>query len=209
MIAHTSQFPAPKMLLSTRLGLVSVPETDASSSPSSTLEPGFPRDEARDLIQALGRNLGMQMLTPRVEVFPEEGPSGEAGVSFPDEAIRKTLEGLDVVWLSQEEVVAAFVLETGAGAWEGLRRLADLLALQPKSKAALFAVSLPELQAGLLAEIHRPVYRMLKKPLAEAVRLLDWPRLQTEVEQLGERVRYLKPEFLEGISEVPELSPAG
>ncbi|MEK7392308.1 MAG: hypothetical protein AAB214_07055 [Fibrobacterota bacterium] len=28
-----------------------------------------------------------------------------------------------------------------------------------------------------------------------------WSRLESEVVQLGERVRYLKPEFLEGISE--------
>jgi hypothetical protein len=42
--------------------------------------------------------------------------------------------------------------------------------------------------------------------LAECLRLLDWDRLRVEVEQLGDRVRYLKPEFVEGISE-PVFAP--
>ena len=83
----------------------------------------------------------------------------------------------------------------------GVRRLADLMALHPKLKASLYVVAVAALREGLVSEIHRPVHRLLKKPLSESVRILDWNRLESEVVQLGERVRYLKPEFLEGISE--------
>ncbi|MDQ3002951.1 MAG: hypothetical protein M3Y08_17025 [Fibrobacterota bacterium] len=208
MIARV-QNPFPQnLILSSKLGLVSVPAAGESVTESIRNAPGFDRDEARVLLQALGRNLGMTLLEPKEDVFPEEGSAQEATAAFPDEAIRKTLEALDVVWLKGNEVVAVFAVETGVGAWEGVRRVADLLALHPKSKAALYVVSQPAFKAGMLTEISRPVYRLLKKPLGESVRLLDWTRLESEVGELGERVRYLKPEFLEGISEVVE-PPAG
>lgn len=208
MIARTPNRSLQNLILSSKLGLVSVPETDLVAADPISGEPGFDRAEARELLQALGRDLGMTLLTAREEAFLEEGSASDTRAAFPDEAIRKTVEGLDVVWMNGNEIVAAFVLEAGVGSWEGLRRMADLIALNPKLKSALYAVSLPSLKAGLLAEIHRPVYRLLKKPLPEVVRILDWPRLQSEVTQLGERVRYLKPEFLDGISDLPEIPAA-
>lgn len=201
MIARVPVSPTLNLILSSKLGLVSVPDTSASPAASGEAG-GFSRDEARDFLQGLGRNLGMTVLAAQADVFPEEPIGPESGVSFPDDAVRKTLEGLDAVWMRGDEVVAAFALEAGSGRWEGIRRLADLIALHPKLKAALYVVSMPAFKPGLLAELNRPVYRLLKKPLGEAVRILEWARLETEVRDLGERVRYLKAEFLDGISEV-------
>lgn len=212
MIARAPKPSLPKLLLSSRLGLVSVP---GASAPAGEGEPLFDRAQARDLIQDLGRSLGLTCLTGDGAAFPAEGAEGAEGEAVPaapalpfDEAVLRTLEGLDVVWVDGEDVAAVFVIEERAGGWEGLRALADLLALHPKLKAPLYAVTLPSLEARLLAEVQRPAYRLLKKPLAEVLRLLDWDRLRTEVEQLGERVRYLKPEFLEGISDRIEAPPA-
>jgi len=194
------------MLLSAKLGLVSVPE---SESVRPFIEPGFDREEAGNLLRSLGQNLGMSLLTRQENVFPDAAdPEKDAetisALSFPDEAVRGALENLDVVWMNGSDVVAAFVLEPGSGRHEGVRRLADLIALHPKLKTALYIVSLPSLKTSLLSEINRPVYRLLKKPVAEVVRILDWTRLESEVRELGERVRYLKAEFLEGISDVVE-----
>jgi hypothetical protein len=214
MIARMPVSASVNLILSSKLGLVSIPEADPLSSLPAGEAPGgegpagrgagFDRDEARELLQELGRNLGMTVLAPKADVFPEEDAGAGDAVFFPDAAVRKALEGLDAVWMNGSDVVAVFALEAGTGRWEGLRKLADLLALHPKLKAALYAVSLPALKRGLLAEINRPVYRLLKKPLGEAVRILEWNRLETEVRDLGERVRYLKAEVLEGISEVVE-----
>ncbi len=219
MIARVPQ-SARKLVLSSRLGLVSIAQARSVPGAASPEGQGFARAEARTLLRSLGRRRGLNVLEATPEEFPAslpedpaslEGIAEEAGsdgavagsldASQGDEAVRLALEGLDVVWMDGAGPVAAFVLEPGGGHWEGLRRLADLLALQPKLKAPLYAVTVPGLRTGLEEEVHRPVYRLLKKPLAEVLRLLEWARLRTEVDQLGERVRYLKPEFLEGIAD--------
>lgn len=210
MIARMPGTASPALLLSSKLGLVSVPDMDVGSL---SREEELDRNRIREWLQALGQNLGLSLLSRNAEIFPAERDAGEgeaAGplLELPDAAVRKSLEGLDAVWLRDGEPVACFVVESGFAGWEGVRRLADLLALYPKLKAPLYAVTLPPLKSGLLAEVHRPALRVPKKPLAECLRLLDWDRLRSEVDQLGDRVRYLKPEFVEGISE-PVAAPKG
>lgn len=208
MIARMPGTASPALLLSSKLGLVSVPDLDVGSI---SREEELDRNRIRDWLQALGQNLGLSLLTRSADTFAAEqnadaGEEGNPGPDVPDAAVRKSLEGLDAVWLRDSEPVACFVVESGFAGWEGVRRLADLVALYPKLKAPLYAVTLPALKTGLLAEVHRPALRTPKKPLAECLRLLDWDRLRVEVDQLGERVRYLKPEFVEGISE-PVFAP--
>ena len=201
MIARVPQ--SQPLILSAKLGLVSVPDPDRISL---SQEADLDRGTVRELLQSLGASLGMTLLSRKDENFPDTNDS-EAPDPFADDAVRRTLEGLDAVWMDEGEVVACFVVESGFAGWEGVRRLADLVALYPKLKAPLYAVTLPSLKAGLIAELHRPAFQLPKKPLSEIVRLLEWDRIKTEVDQLGERVRYLKPEFLEGISE--PIAPPG
>jgi len=198
---------SPVLLLSSRLGLVSVPDLDLGSL---SREEELDRNTVRECLQSLGQSMGLTLLA-RGEAFPESPAPASAAeaaseAEFPDAAVRKSLEGLDAVWLQDEEPVACFVVESGFAGWEGVRRLADLVALHPKLKAPLYAVTLASLKSALIAEVQRPALCLPKRPLSERLRLVDWDRLRTEAEQLGERVRYLKPEFVEGISE-PVLAP--
>lgn len=203
MIAESSASTQTRCAISARFGKVSVAEFGPSASAFSAEEPCFHRGEACELLENLGRDLGMSLLPVRMDALLQEGVSVEASLSFPDEATRKTAESLDVVWLQGMEVAAAFVVEAGPEVGEGVRRLADLLALHPKWKAPLYVLSQGTLQEAISSELHRPIHRLLKKNMTESVRILDWQRLQAEVTQLGERVRYLRPEFLTGISEAP------
>lgn len=208
MIARAPQVNG-KWALSSRLGRVSVPEaTLGGYAPvvgGDGVEADLDRRAAQDLLRHLGVGLGLTVLPPTEDTFPDAIPSpapapavNEADL---DPAVSLTLESLDAVWMKDGDMVAAFVIEPRPAGWEGLRRLADLLALNPKLKAPLYAVTTPALYEALRAEVHRPAYRLLKRPLADQLRLLDWDRLKSEVDQLGERVRYLKPEFLEGIAD--------
>jgi hypothetical protein len=207
MIARMTATASPVLLLSSKLGLVSVPDLDLGSV---SREEELDRNTVRECLQSLGQSMGLTLLVrsvafPETHTDPEFGEDASAA-GFPDAAIRKSLEGLDAVWIQDDEPVACFVVESGFAGWEGVRRLADLVALFPKLKAPLYAVTLPALKSGLIAEVHRPALCLPKKPLAERLRLLDWDRLRAETEQLGDRVRYLKPEFVEGISE-PVFAP--
>lgn len=191
-------FPESSSLVrsfASKLGQVTVPV----SSAVGVSEPAFDREAACALLANLGADLGLGTVVGGTPISP--APEGELFPVTLDEATRKTLIALDMVWTNGTDVVAAFAVHDQDGNWNGVRRLADLLALHPKLKASLYVVSVAALREGLLSEIHRPVHRLLKKPLSESVRILDWTRLESEVIQLGERVRYLKPEFLEGISE--------
>lgn len=193
-----------------------------SHGPDADGDAALDRHTVRELIRVLGANLGMTLLTRKDQGFPDpidadetDGASAasDAGSAasassalFTDPAVRRSLESLDAVWMRDGEPVACFAVETGLAGWESVRRMADLVALHPKLKAPLYAITAPALKAGLTAELHRPALLMPKKPLVETLRLLEWDKLRSEVDQLGDRARYLKPEFLEGISE-PLVAP--
>lgn len=189
---------APVFHLSARLGRVSLPDPDLGSL---SREEELDHDKVLECLQGLGRNLGLTLLARTPAVFAENDAPAAEDAAFPDAAVRSSFEGLDLVWMRDGEPVACFVIESGFGGWQGVLRLADLVALHPKLKAPLYAVTLPSLKAALTAEAHRPAFALAKKPLAERLRLIEVERLISEVEQMGERVRYLKPEFVEGISE--------
>jgi hypothetical protein len=207
MIARMPQPSTQPLVLSDKLGLVALPDADSISAREEDLD----RNAVRELLGSLGATLGMSLIR-RDDGFPsaeaDEAQAPADAPAFPDAAVRRSLEGLDAVWMREGEVVACFAVESGLAGWESVRRLADLLALHPKLKAPLYAVTLPSLKAGLSAELHRPVFLLPKKPLVETLRLLEWDKLRSEVEELGDRARYLKPEFLEGISE-PLVAPKG
>ena len=199
MIARVPQ-ANPPLVLSAKLGLVAVPDSDLLTLSAAESEwEALDRNSVRDLLYALGAGLGLTQLSRQDAAFPDADPADTRVPSDP--AVHRSLAGLDAVWLRGEEVVACFVVESGLSGWESVRRLADLVALHPKLEAPLYAITLPALKTGLIAELHRPAFLLPKKPLAETLRLLEWDRLKSEVDQLGDRVRYLKPEFLEGISE--------
>lgn len=180
--------PTAIWVVSERLGKVALPKDQ-----SFVHEPGFTREEAKNLLSDLARNLGLGVL--------ENQDAQESGLQVPEPAIAQAFAALDLVWLQEGQAVAAFAFEPGDKAWVGPRRIADLIALYPKVKIPFYVVVMPNAHQALCAELHRPAYQGLKRPLHEMTRLLHWPRLATEIAQIGNRARYLKPEFLSELSE--------
>jgi hypothetical protein len=45
-------------------------------------------------------------------------------------------------------------------------------------------------------EINRPTFARLKPPLLKICRFIPYSELKKEVEQIGSRMRYMKPEFI-------------
>ncbi|HPS92830.1 MAG TPA: hypothetical protein PKV33_11780 [Methanothrix sp.] len=50
-------------------------------------------------------------------------------------------------------------------------------------------------------EINRPTFARLKPPLPKICRFIPYSELKNEVEQIGSRMRYMKPEFISEIAE--------
>jgi hypothetical protein len=50
-------------------------------------------------------------------------------------------------------------------------------------------------------EINRPTFARLKPPLPKICRFIPYSELKKEVEQIGSRMRYMKPEFISEIAE--------
>ncbi len=87
------------------------------------------------------------------------------------------------------------------GFHSGLLRMADLVSMQPNLKLDLFIVAPDERREKVFYEINRPAFARLKPPLPKICRFIPYLELKKEVEQIGNRIRYMRPEFISEIAE--------
>lgn len=79
--------------------------------------------------------------------------------------------------------------------------MSDLVSMQPNLKLDLFIVAPDERREKVSYEINRPTFARLKPPLQKICRFIPYLELKKEVEQIGSRMRYMKPEFISEIAE--------
>lgn len=85
--------------------------------------------------------------------------------------------------------------------YSGPFRISDLVSMQPNIKIDLFMVAPDERREKVFYEINRPTFARLKPPLPKICRFIPYSELKKEVEQIGNRMRYMKPEFISEIAE--------
>jgi predicted RNA-binding protein len=122
-----------------------------------------------------------------------------------DEPTTKTIELIDVLWLKGNAIVSAFEVESTTSIYSGLLRMSDLLAMQPNLNIPLFLVASDERREKVFFEVNRPTFSRLSPPLSQVCRFISFTTLQEYLSRVGSFVRYLKPEFLDELSEVCEL----
>jgi hypothetical protein len=122
-----------------------------------------------------------------------------------DTVTNRIVEMIDVLWLSGSAVVAAFEIESTTSIYSGLLRMADLLALQPHLRIPLFLVAPEDRRSKVISEINRPTFSQLNPPLVEVCRYISFESLSAKMAEVSSFVRYLKPDFLQGISESCEV----
>ncbi|MFO1429495.1 MAG: hypothetical protein U1F76_05040 [Candidatus Competibacteraceae bacterium] len=120
-----------------------------------------------------------------------------------NEATRRAIELIDVVWLKGNEIVTAFEVETTASLQAGLLRLSDLLVLQPDPDIKLYLVSPDERRHRAEQEIRRPSFHLRQRPLGSACGFLPFSRLLEKIKGIRKLgiAASLNPQFLEGIAE--------
>jgi len=203
--------------LKAKMGSVTVPESEELPTERAEIIKE-PRDheEVQWLLLKLGSDMGFdvwvarndrgrQLKGPRFAELPKL--KVELPLQF-DEATNRTIELIDVLWLKGNAIVAAFEIESTTSIYSGLLRMADLIAMQPNLNIPLYLVAPDDRRQKVIDEVNRPTFRRLSPPLFEVCRFISFSDLRTRLKEAGPLVRYLKPEFLEELSESCEIEEA-
>lgn len=118
-----------------------------------------------------------------------------------DPVSNRTIELIDVLWLEGSAIVCAFEVEHTSSIYSGLLRMSDLLAMQPNLSIRLYLVAPDERREAVKRELNRPTFARARKPLSSVCKFIPYSRLRSEVEQLGERTKFLNPLFVDSIAE--------
>jgi len=205
------------------LGVVTVPEDDeAKEQIFIPLEEKLPseekitHEEIQWLLLKLGSDMGLDVWVARNDqnkVFNGNsfGLIPRIRKKMPrqfDEATNRTIELIDVVWLQGDAIIAAFEVEHTSAIYSGLLRMSDLISMQPNIKIDLYIVSPDERAEKVFNEINRPTFTKLKPPLPKICKFIPYSKLKNEIEQMGERIAYVRPEFIGSIAESCEPDEA-
>lgn len=114
----------------------------------------------------------------------------------------KTIEQIDVLWLSKKTIVRAFEIEHTTAVYSGILRMADLLALQPNFHTRLHIVAPEERRKKVFQELRRPAFSVFEQgPLSRLCSYLPYEKVQELAEDPN--LEYLKPEVLDKLEEWP------
>jgi hypothetical protein len=201
----------PKTYESEKVGVVTVPEETAEERPArqpSEREVAS-HEEIQYLLLKLGSDLGLDVWVAKNDRNREyNGHSFQAipnlRNSLPrqfDEATNRTIELIDVLWLQGDAIIAAFEVEHTSAIYSGLLRMSDLVSMQPNIKLNLYLVAPDERRDKVFTEINRPTFARLRPPLPKLCKFIPYSQLKKEAEVIGDRARYMRPEFIDGIAE--------
>ncbi|HOV90301.1 MAG TPA: EVE domain-containing protein, partial [Syntrophorhabdaceae bacterium] len=208
----------PKALKS-KIGSVTVPESDEDvTDEEAAAETRKPREhtEIQWHLLKLGADMGFDIWVARNDRGKSwDGKNfselprlkGELPLQF-DDATNRTVELIDVLWLKGNAIVAAFEVESTTSIYSGLLRMSDLLAMQPNLNIPLYLVAPDERREKVITEVNRPTFSRLSPPLAESCRFISFKTLKEQIKSVSHILRFLKPEFLEEISESCEIEEA-
>jgi len=209
----------PKALRA-KIGSVTVPDSDRDESEvkRELKEHKKPTEhtEMQWLLLKLGSNMGFDVWVARNDKSKQF--KGKIFSDLPrlktdlplqfDDATNKTIELIDVLWLQGNAIVAAFEIESTTSIYSGLLRMADLIAMQPNLNIPLYLIAPDDRREKVMSEVNRPTFCRLSPPLSEICRFISFSSLKDQIKQASVYIRFLKPEFLNELSESCELEEA-
>jgi hypothetical protein len=157
----------------------------------------------------LGSQMGLNVWAPRADRGRswQSKPIGSVPkmlVNLPtqfNEATTKTIENIDVLWLSGQAIVAAFEVEHTTTVYSGLLRMSDLLTMQPNLDINLYLVGPDDRYAKFSREVARPTFASRSKRLHSICGFLPYSTLCERLDEAKNVIRFLKPEFIDEIAE--------
>lgn len=201
-------------VLPAKIGVVTVPNGEESADESLQVdrEPTL-HTETQWLLLKLGNDMGLDVWVASND--RNRNCNGHQFTELPhlkkelplqfDAATNRTIELIDVLWLKGNTIVAAFEIECTTSIYSGLLRMADLIAMQPNLKIPLYIVAPDERRNKVVTEINRPTFSKLAPPMYQMCRFISIPILKERIIQIAAVLKYLKPEFLDELSEACDL----
>jgi hypothetical protein len=190
-------------------GLVVVPEDDEPREREEPENEGTVHTEIQYLLVKLGADMGFDVhvasndqsrawkghrlgdMPRRREHLPQQF----------DPVTNRTIELIDVLWLDGNAIVAAFEIESTTSIYSGLLRMSDLLARQPNISVPLFLVAPDERREQVVRQVNRPTFERMKPPLVDVCRYKSFEGLREALTAAQDYVSFLKPAWLQTISE--------
>ena len=194
-----------------KMGVVTIPEETVDEKVEAKELPKeiTTHEEIQWMLLKLGSDLGLDVWVARNDKNREyrgepfqDIPNlrGELPRQF-DNATNRTIELIDVLWLQGDAILAAFEVEHTSAIYSGLLRMSDLVSMQPNIKLNLYLVAPDDRREKVMNEINRPTFTRLKPPLPKICKYISYSQLKKEIEEIGDRIQYMKPEIIEEVAE--------
>lgn len=207
----------PKVYESTNVGEVTVPDEEEIASEEHEVQViETTHEEMQWLLLKLGSDMGLDVWVARNDRNKQF--NGVLFNTIPkllkelprqfDEATNRTIELIDVLWLQKDAIIAAFEVEHTSSIYSGLLRMSDLISMQPNLKINLYIVAPDGRSDRVIAEVNRPTFARLSPSLPKICKFIPYSQLKKEIEQIGYRVQYIKPQFIDGFAESCEPDEA-
>src|SRR5262249_14155651 len=129
--------------------VVSIPTVEDEDQEEQTSSAGPSHTEIQWRLLDLGSQIGLKVWAPKSD--RNENWSEERNGDVPnllqglpnqfDRVTNKTIENIDVLWLSGQSIVAAFEVEHTTSIYSGLLRMSDLITMQPNLDIKFYLVA--------------------------------------------------------------------
>jgi hypothetical protein len=191
--------------------VVSVPPVEDEDSEEEEAPAGGPtHTEIQWRLLDLGSKIGLKVWAPKSD--RNKGWEGKRIGDVPnlleglptqfDKVTNKTIENIDVLWLSGQTIVAAFEVEHTSSIYSGLLRMSDLITMQPNLDIKFYLTAPDGRYEKFCNEVARATFASRKKPLHTICSFLPYSKLCARLEEAKNVLRYLRPEFLDEIADL-------
>ena len=174
-------------VLPAKIGVVTIPgDNELVEEPLRLIKEPRLHTEVQWLLLKLGNDMGLDVWVANNDRGREI--NGHLFADLPrlkkdlplqfDAATNRTIELIDVLWLTGNAISAAFEIECTTSIYSGILRMADLIAMQPNLNIPLYLVAPDERRNKVIAEVNRPTFSRLSPPMKQMCRFISIPILQ-------------------------------
>jgi hypothetical protein len=208
----------------TPLGEVTVPDDvpEHGTQHDSGLWQGAAEDiktsehtEIQALLMRLGRKMGHKVFAAvgdQNRLWQGKPLSQMAGFTkdLPthfNDATHRIIKHIDVLWLDDNAIAAAFEVERTTSIYSGLLRMSDLLVMQPNLDIPIFLVAPESRHDKVLEEVNRPTFKALpKRPLHKTCRYISFESLTDSMDKYSDVLLFMSVSWLLELSESCDLA---